>query len=150
MNDRAASAVTVLILLVTLMTMLVALPGVFFLGPGGEVRHPGPEASLTFDFVADDAIDGAATQLEDGSDGGRTTASTLAITHHSGESLAASRLVITDGDETVPGTVFPSRTATAGTAATVAVDSEDTIRVVWRSRRNDTAVTVARWTGPGA
>lgn len=150
MGNKAVSSVIVLVFLVTLLAMLVALTGAFVLGPGGEIRHPSPQASFTFDFTADDAIDGAATQLEDGSDGGRTTAGTLTITYRSGESLAASRLVITDGDETVTGTVFPSSTITAGTAATVAVDSEDTIRVVWRSRRNDTAVTIARWTGPDA
>ena len=143
-DDDAVSPVIGVILMVAITVILAAVIASFVLNLGGN-QSTTPQASFEFEY----SEDGATGTFEDGSPSG-----TLDITHQSGDSIQASRLTIIDEeDNSVDGDTSDGWDVTqvsSGDVASVAVDSDDTIRIIYTDDSGEDSTTLATWEGPDA
>lgn len=112
---------------------------------GDRVQSTAPQTSFTFDY---DAVSNPGTNAPLVDD---TTPDIgeLTVTHDGGDAITKSELVFQDTDgNRVTSPPFPNADVTAGDSATVAVESDDTIRVIWTAEADDTSATIAKWVGP--
>ncbi|MGB9956489.1 type IV pilin [Haloferax prahovense] len=139
-DDTAVSPVIGVILMVAITVILAAVIGTFVLGLGDQVGNTAPQASFSFDY-----------------DSG---ASTLVITHESGEGISPERLSVSS-DSAISSTTW-SDAATATTGGNSNVDAGDTItftsttlsngetvRVIWTSESGSNSATIQSWTYNG-
>ena len=146
-DDAAVSPVIGVILMVAITVILAAVIGTFVLGLGESVQTS-PQVKMSFDY--------------------NQSGTQLTITHDGGDSFEAENVRITGGGNDASwnaslGTPdVNSYKVQAGNTTTVgdsdvgwgetesAVNSSDTIRVVWQNPDTDKSATLARWTGPDA
>lgn len=133
-DDDAVSPVIGVILMVAITVILSAVIATFVLGLGDQVSNTAPQASFTFDYDASN--------------------SDLTVTHDGGDSIAGSELFIRGAQDTgawtTYGTVGSNSQVRAGNSATVSVNSDDTVRVVYEAAEGDNSATLGRWDGPEA
>ena len=146
-DDAAVSPVIGVILMVAITVILAAVIGTFVLGLGESVQTT-PQVKMSFDY--------------------NQTGTRLTITHDGGDAFEAENVRITGGGNDATwnaslGTpnvnsykVQAGNTTTVGdtnvgwSGTEAAVDSTDTIRVVWQNPDTDKSATLGRWTGPDA
>jgi flagellin-like protein len=149
-DDAAVSPVIGVILMVAITVILAAVIGTFVLGLGDQVSSNAPQASFTFEF--DESGSPGTPDLTDSGTNGALT-----VTHDGGDSIAGSNVDIIasppggSSGTAVGGTdVFTSGDVTAGSSATVYVDSDATVRIVWSASDADSTATLGKWEGPDA
>lgn len=144
-DDRAVSPVIGVILMVAITVILAAVIGTFVLGLGENVQSNNPSVSFGFDY--DQSVSGP-TPNTLGSDG------ELTITHESGDTVDPNRVNIVDDDsnsvDAESSDVFGSSDITAGSTATVGMNDDDTVRIVWTSEGGDNSATLGTFSGPDA
>ncbi len=152
-DDDAVSPVIGVILMVAITVILAAVIGTFVLGLGDQVSDTTPQASFTFDF--DESVDGSDSSNSDDTtlaqSGSSGTTGVLTITHDGGDEIARSDVEISDGDTSIDASVtsFGSEIS-AGDAAEIGIDNDDTIRVVFLSSDSGDSATLGRFEGPEA
>jgi flagellin-like protein len=143
-DERAVSPVIGVILMVAITVILAAVIGTFVLGLGENVQSTAPSASFAFDY--DGSASPSSGPLLDGTGSGNGD---LTVTHESGDSVLNSQLEFTDGSSNDP-SPFGSSEVSAGVSTTVAIDSDDTVRVVWTSESGDNSATLGTFSAPDA
>jgi flagellin-like protein len=147
-DDDAVSPVIGVILMVAITVILAAVIGTFVLGLGGSVQQTAPQAQFTFDFDESVAAGSLASPTLANS---TSTAGDLTITHDGGDAIDAARLTMTDGNGDIGGSgLYSASTVNAGTSATISIDNDDTLRVVWASQNGENTATLAEFSGPDA
>ena len=146
-DDDAVSPVIGVILMVAITVILAAVIASFVLNLGGS-QSTTPQAS--FEFQDSEGSGSGSDDLADGS-----TTGELSITHQSGDSIDAARLTIVDNDDSdvVEGDTSDGWGVTeisSGDVATIEVDSDDTVRVVYTDDSGEDSTTLATWEGPDA
>jgi len=147
-DDDAVSPVIGVILMVAITVILAAVIASFVLGLGDQASQTTPTVSFSFDYNADDGSDGdfggllASTSPADGQ---------LTITHDGGDTVDGARLTLTDGDTGPTGDFSTEAGLTevsAGSSVVAAIDSDDTIRVIYESDNGDTTSTLSTYNAP--
>jgi flagellin-like protein len=132
LDEDAVSPVIGVILMVAITVILAAVIGTFTLGlyEGGNEAAP----SVNFDTEYDD------------------TNEVLNVTHVHGEVIEANRLSwVVTGDGYTSLTGFPSSRVSSGDRATLeGIDSDETVRLVWKTAGEERSATILYWEGPGA
>lgn len=144
-DDDAVSPVIGVILMVAITVILAAVIASFVLGLGDQTTNTTPQASFSFDYDSTGAgsDDFGSDTLGDGG--------ILTITHDGGDTIEPERLTLTDGEtETGDLTNAGASEVAAGTTVEVAVNDDDTIRVVYSGESGDSSSTLATWDGPDA
>jgi flagellin-like protein len=146
-DDNAVSPVIGVILMVAITVILAAVVGSFVLGLPSEAETTVPQASFEFDYDASGGTQGNGLWGSSESPGGA-----LEITHSGGDTLQANEITITDDDGHGPidGSALSSSEITAGDTGTVAIGSDDTVRVIYSPEDADTSATIATYEGPDA
>lgn len=148
-SDRAVTPVIGIILLVAIAVILASVVATFGLGLGDRVQDFAPNTRFSFDFDED------ATGESCGLAGGGSDQGKLTITHESGDEIDESQLVLVDeeGNRASWNDCVTTSISTIGSGdqTTPKIDSDDTIRLVWKSENtaDDTSV-VATFEGPDA
>lgn len=124
--------------MVAITVILAAVIATFVMGLGSQMQQDAPRVQLTFNYDED----GATGPLQSGSPSGN-----LNVTHDGGDKVDPNEVTVTDGSTSMDWK--GSSAITAGVTTTYAVDSDDTIRVVWQAGNADSA-TLGKWTGPDA
>lgn len=152
-EERAASPVVGILLLVTLTVILAAIIGTFVLDVGQESTEIGPNSSFSL-TGSDDYVDQGAGEAGSGEPG-------IQVTHESGDDVEnATVQIVVDGqglltdsgaingslagvyDVSHPNATSPSDPWESGESYTIVADDEttpvaiengDTVRVVWKS-----------------
>jgi flagellin-like protein len=129
-EDRGVSPVIGVILMVAITVILAAVIGTFVLNLGSSVQQSAPQASMDFDYD--------------------TSATTVNITHSTGDSLEEGQVSISESDTTNNLTkATDDGTYTAGDEIGYGTyDSGETIRVVWESSNGENSATISQSTAP--
>ena len=128
-DDSAVSPVIGVILMVAITVILAAVIGSFVLNLGGNLDNNTPQANFEYDY--------------------NQTATTVNITHTSGDSIDNSTISISESGSTDDINVVSSGTITAGTeVANGDYESGETIRVVFTSQDGESSATLAQSTAP--
>jgi flagellin-like protein len=146
-DDRAVSPVIGVILMVAITVILAAVIGTFVLGLGENVQSNSPSASFGFDL--EEGTTGGTGDLT----GGGGADGLLTITHESGDTVKSARIEVVDddGNSVTGNTLFSGPTdITAGDTATVDIDTNDEIRIVWSSQGGSNSATLGTFSGPDA
>jgi flagellin-like protein len=152
-DERAVSPVIGVILMVAITVILAAVIGTFVLGLGDQVRETSPNAQWNWD------------QSDVSSDVGTGTYSAT-VTHEGGQDVAVSQMSLSITSDNTPTTYDPTTTSnwdalnsndkaiagsqfevidpvTAGdTSDGVALNSGDTVRLLWESSDGGTSSTL--------
>jgi len=131
-DDSAVSPVIGTILIVAITVILAAVAGTYFITAGEQTQQTTPQASFEFDYD-EDASPSASDPLYDGGPSG--PGGELTIRHDGGDTLPADRIVIRDDDGNTISSPFASD-VTAGTSITIAMDRDDTVRIVYTATQN--------------
>jgi flagellin-like protein len=144
-DEKAVSPVIGVILMVAITVILAAVIATFVLGLGESVSGTAPQATFSFDYDSDASpSDGDQLYDDTGSD---SSGGDLTVTHDGGDTIDKSRLTITDN---TTDTVSFDSEVSAGISKTLAIDSDDTVRVIYESQSGDNTATLARYDGPDA
>ena len=145
-GERAVSPVIGVILMVAITVILAAVIGTFVLSIGGDVPDQNPQASFSFEYTEDASALGSDSELY--TTGADSSSGDLTVTHDGGDSIDAAAVTLKDDDGSAV-SPFASE-ITAGSAQTVDVGSDDTVRVTWEASSGDSTATLGKWTGPDA
>jgi flagellin-like protein len=127
-EDDAVSPVIGVILMVAITVILAAVIGSFVLNLGGSLQQSAPQASFDFEYDA----------------------STVNVTHASGDSLTESQITVSESNTSSSlNPVSGDGTYTAGDEiANGTYDPGETIRVVWESETGENSATLSTSTAP--
>jgi flagellin-like protein len=127
-EDDAVSPVIGVILMVAITVILAAVIGSFVLNLGGSLQQSAPQASFDFEYDA----------------------STVNVTHASGDSLTESQITVSESNTSSSlSPVSGDGTYTAGDEiANGTYDPGETIRVVWESETGENSATLSTSTAP--
>jgi flagellin-like protein len=145
-DDDAVSPVIGVILMVAITVILAAVIATFVLGLGDSLSNTAPQASFSFDYesgASSGDVDISPSASPDG---------TLTVTHDGGEQIDAAALEISaspGGTATDSGLSW-SGDVSAGSSASVDVDSASTVRVIYSAEDGGSSATLGRWDGPDA
>ena len=145
-DDRAVPPVVGVILMVAITVILAAVVGTVAVGFTDRFEQSTPQSSFGFAYDAEPPDDGAcSTDLTDGGDTGNLT-----VTHESGEAIDGDQLyLLTDaGEAEWKADCDGAETVSTGDSIDVAVDADQTLRVVWESDAGAETKTIVRWDGP--
>jgi flagellin-like protein len=141
-DDDAVSPVIGVILMVAITVILAAVIGTLVLGLGDQASNTAPSASFSFEYEAGGS----------GTCSGPGTGNALDMTHASGDQVPADTVTLSDGSNAENwydcSSVGQNSDIGAGSTASVTVDSDDTIRVLWN--KGDDSTTLSVWDGPDA
>jgi flagellin-like protein len=146
-DDDAVSPVIGVILMVAITVILAAVIGTFVLGLGEGMSSTTPSASFEFDYRTSGSTECSGLQNSD-------TKPAVDISHASGDEIPADQVTISDGGSTPPnwydcdGSTGSGDDISAGSTASVAIDSDDEIRVLWAN--DDDSATLTIWEAPDA
>jgi flagellin-like protein len=141
-DDDAVSPVIGVILMVAITVILAAVIGTFVLGLGEGVSSTAPSASFEFEYGSS------------GSNGNCDLGGSdpyVEITHKSGDEIPADQVTISDGGSSKSWNGCAGTTVsdiTAGDTASVNIDSDDTVRILWEN--DDDSATLSIWEAPNA
>lgn len=154
-DDNAVSPVIGVILMVAITVILAAVIATFVLGLGEQVSDTAPSTSFSFDLDedTDPAVDDDWGETADGDGEG-----ILEVRHSGGPTLDASDISIS-GSSLNPDAAWgeandgdaswgPGSTISAGNTVNIAIETSDSIDVVWES--NDESAILASYAGPDA
>ena len=145
-DDRAVPPAVGVVLMVAITVILATVVGTVAVGFTDRVGQSTPQTSFGFEYDAEPPDDRAcSTDLTDGGDTGNLT-----VTHESGEAIDAAQLyLLTDAGEAEWADCHASAsTVSTGDSIDVAVDADQTLRVVWESDAGAETKTIVRWDGP--
>lgn len=150
-DEDAVSPVIGVILMVAITVILAAVIATFVLGLGDQVSNTAPQATFTFDYNEDNQVtDFTSEQTTPGN-----FDATVNITHAGGATFNAQNLYISS--DVLGGTVSYAQAAEAygsgseikaGDTISVAIDSDDTIRVTWESDTGQNSAMLREFSGP--
>jgi flagellin-like protein len=149
-DDDAVSPVIGVILMVAITVILAAVIASFVLGLGETAGQTTPQASWSFDYDSSSSgtndFSTGTTVLGDSSDG------YLTITHDGGDTIETSQLSLTadNGDTAEMSDGVSASEVSAGTTATIEIDEEATINVVWTDEDEEQSSTLATYEAPNA
>lgn len=151
-EEDAQSEVIGVVLIVAVVVFVLGAIATAVFSLAGEIGTDQPRIDFAFDFQ-DDAPAGDAdcnVNLQSSPDDGN-----LAITHDGGPGVDENQLSLRDDDG---GTITDLSDACSGvsdgddispgTTITVAIDDDDTIRIVWEGKGGEETATIGEWTGP--
>jgi flagellin-like protein len=145
-DDRAVPPVVGVILMVAITVILAAVVGTVAVGFTDRFGQSTPQTSFGFEYDASTPAGGeCSVDLTDGGDAG-----TLTVAHESGEAIDGDQLLlITDaGEAEWKADCDNSDTVSTGDSIDVAVDADQTLRVVWEAEDGGQTKTIVRWDGP--
>ena len=151
-DDDAVSPVIGVILMVAITVILAAVIASFVLGLGGNTNTT-PQASFSMEYDADATTTDSSYDFYEGSGNGLGTDGILTVTHDGGDTVDASQITLNDGGDDGPTDAIIAATSTevsAGTTVTVAVDSDDTVQIIYNDPSGGSSSTLATWEGPDA
>lgn len=143
-DDRGATPVIGIVLMVAIAVILAALVSTQTLALSRQSAEAGPSAVIQFDY--DTTATGA--DAWSNADPGDPAYGLLTITHEGGESIPMDRLSLigVDGAAALGFTAIGGDDYfDAGDEVTVWVHEDDTVRVVWDSREGTKSTAVAIW-----
>ena len=151
-DDDAVSPVIGVILMVAITVILAAVIGTFVLGLGDQVQNNPPQAQFTVEYNESVTTSSAynTNACVNSNDDGE-----LEVTHDSGKSIVADRLVFRGADagenrwQDCSG-LSSDEQVNAGDSAYIEAATDDTVRLVWESESGDNSDTLRRWDGPDA
>jgi flagellin-like protein len=145
-DDDAVSPVIGVILMVAITVILAAVIGTFVLGLGESIEDNAPSASFTTDYT-EGSTPGSPCDPDSTSSG-----SQLDITHQSGPTINADRLTVSEdgSDEDWDQCSDSTDEVGAGDTASVNVDNEATVRLIWTAEGGGQEDTLTTWEGPEA
>lgn len=149
-SERAVTPVIGIILMVAIAVILATVIGTFAFNLYDKTQDFAPSTRFTFKF--DSTANGESCGLKD--DGGPNQGE-LKIIHESGEKINEEQLTVIDDEGNEASwnacTLTPVSELTAGSTANPDIDSDDTIRLVWKSENKaDDTVVLAKFKGPDA
>jgi flagellin-like protein len=155
-DDDAVSPVIGVILMVAITVILAAVIATFVLGLGERVSPTAPQASFTLDYE----------EVNQGDDFGETADPSasppqgiLTITHAGGDSISADNLRIAGSDVTGDTVAWGGGSDTpfgagsqiqAGDSAAIAIENDDTVRLVFVSDTGQDSATLREYDAPDA
>ncbi|PSP68727.1 hypothetical protein BRC85_00910 [Halobacteriales archaeon QS_1_69_70] len=145
-DDRAVPPVVGVVLMVGITVILAAIVGTVAVGFTDRFGQSTPQTSFGFEYDADTTDDGECNgALTDDGDAG-----TLTVAHESGEAIDGDQLLfITDaGEAEWQDCDASASTVSTGDSIDVAVDADQTLRVVWEAEDGGQTKTIVRWDGP--
>ena len=145
-DDRAVPPVVGVMLMVAITVILAAVVGTIAVGFTDRFAQSTPQTTFGFDYDAGTPAGGECTvDLTDGGDAG-----TLTVAHESGEAIDGDQLfLITDAGEAEwkADCDTSASTVSSGDSIDVAVDADQTLRVVWKAEDGGQTKTIVRWDG---
>lgn len=139
-DDQAVSPVIGVILMVAITVILAAVIGTFVLGLGDQVQDSPPNANFQFEYTATGS---------DGFGDTNTEGDEVKITHTGGSDVDSENVqVLVAGTEVGSSSVWTSSTISTGTSFTyseggsTALESSDTVRIVWESSSGGSSQTI--------
>jgi flagellin-like protein len=151
-DDDAVSPVIGVILMVAITVILAAVIATFVLGLGDSLSNTAPQASFSFQY--DDGVDTSNT--DDWDEDYTSDVKKLTVTHDGGDTIEAGNLRVvggeTDRDLDASGTspFGTNSEVSAGSSFDYAVQSDDTVRVIFQAESGGSSATLGRWDGPDA
>jgi flagellin-like protein len=154
-DDDAVSPVIGVILMVAITVILAAVIATFVLGLGEQISDSAPNASFSFDYEnGSTAADSWNTSIGSAGDGG-----VLTITHSGGPNINAELLSVAGSSvgsfdrvwsntSVAPGNYSAGEEISAGNSVEVAVQSDDTINVVWENQDGSESSTLQTFEVP--
>jgi flagellin-like protein len=145
-DDRAVPPVVGVVLMVAITVILAAVVGTVAVGFTDRFEQSTPQTSFGFEYDAGTTAGGECNvDLTDGGDAG-----TLTVAHESGEAIDGDQLyLLTDaGEAEWKADCDNSDTVSTGDSIDVAVDADQTLRVVWEAEDGGQTKTIVRWDGP--
>ena len=127
-DDRAVPPVVGVVLMVAITVILAAVVGTVAVGFTDRFEQSTPQTSFGFEYDA----------------------GTLTVAHESGEAIDGDQLyLLTDaGEAEWKADCDNSDTVSTGDSIDVAVDADQTLRVVWKAEDGGQTKTIVRWDGP--
>ena len=145
-DDRAVPPVVGVILMVAITVILAAVVGTVAVGFTDRFEQSTPQTSFGFEYDAGTTagVD-CSFDVTDDSDAG-----TLTVAHESGEAIDGDQLyLLTDaGEAEWKADCDNSDTVSTGDSIDVAVDADQTLRVIWEAEDGGQTKTIVRWDGP--
>ena len=145
-DDRAVPPVVGVMLMVAITVILAAVVGTVAVGFTDRFEQSTPQTSFGFEYDAGTTagVD-CSFEVTDDSDAG-----TLTVAHESGEAIDGDQLyLLTDaGEAEWKADCDNSDTVSTGDSIDVAVDADQTLRVVWKAEDGGQTKTIVRWDGP--
>jgi len=145
-DDRAVPPVVGVMLMVAITVILAAVVGTVAVGFTDRFEQSTPQTSFGFEYDAGTTagVD-CSFDVTDDSDAG-----TLTVAHESGEAIDGDQLyLLTDaGEAEWKADCDNSDTVSTGDSIDVAVDADQTLRVVWEAEDGGQTKTIVRWDGP--
>jgi flagellin-like protein len=145
-DDRAVPPVVGVVLMVAITVILAAVVGTVAVGFTDRFEQSTPQTSFGFEYDAGTTagVD-CSFDVTDDSDAGRLT-----VTHESGEAIDGDQLyLLTDaGEAEWKADCDNSDTVSTGDSIDVAVDADQTLRVIWEAEDGEQTKTIVRWDGP--
>ena len=138
-DNKAVSPVIGVILMVAITVILAAVIGTFVLGLGQEMNKNAPTAQISFSQSS-----GNVGIAHDGGDDLAVSEISIQVNDPDGDTNA---LGASDKDATNWDTASPSGKITAGESFTLgtALDSDDTVKVIWTSEDGGTSQVIAEY-----
>lgn len=155
-DERAATPVIGIVLMVAIAVILAALIAPELLSLSRNSGEAGPSSVIKFDYTTSVAESEADSWGLQDNAGAPDYDGLLTITHTDGEPIPLNRLSlvgVTDrgdlsfADPSVTGTGLDDGQFNTGDEVTVWVNGDDTVRVVWDSREGTKTTAVAVWDG---
>jgi len=147
-DDDAVSPVIGVILMVAITVILAAVIATFVLGLGEQISETSPNTSFSFDYD-DEATGSDAWGSSIPASGGL-----LNVTHSGGPNIDASQLSLTGSSVSSAGTYAASNDyssgdeISAGDSIGIAVDSGDSISIVWENEEGAESSVLQRFDVP--
>lgn len=149
-DEDAQSEVLGAVLLVAVVVLVVGLIGSAVFGFGARLGAEQPRAEFAFDFNKSSTSSGCAA-LVSNPQNPPPSAGELNITHDGGSPIDGDQLYI-DSTENDTKLGFNETCGidpvVPGNGTSVLVDSDDTIRILWRSESGDRTIVLEKWSGP--
>ena len=145
-DDRAVPPVVGVVLMVAITVILAAVVGTVAVGFTDRFAQSTPQTSFGFEY--DDGTPASGECNVDLTDG--VGAGTLTVAHESGEAIEGNQLyLVTDaGEAEWKADCGGADTVSHGDSIDVAVDADQTLRVVWEAEDGGQMKTIVRWDGP--
>lgn len=151
-EEDAQSEVIGVVLIVAVVVFLIGAVATAVFSLAGQMGADQPRADFTFAFNSSSTDHGC--DMNGGgnlTDDGNPAMGELNVTHDGGAAIDGTRLTITSrasGSSVEFAADCNVSRVTPGSSASVLVDSDDTVRVVWESESGGSTIVLEKWTAP--